>query len=185
MGLVSYSECVATSNCSLGVGVDFYWYGKGPVALPGRDGIAAAVDALMAAVDSPARRWNMYNKAFTRREFTKRLEAASRGELVPVDQVKPVEDPDAEWLFEIRWADLALQEQRQGEALSRHITIEARLYHAEPLSLGVVAIGLHAHEKAIVEDDPKATRQAQDLEIHEAIVRYNDGLASRWGISTG
>lgn len=170
------------SNCSKGLPVDFYWYG-----CDDPDGhLAAANAALMVAIDGPTRRWNPYNSAMVRAEFRGRLRLAAEGRLVPVEQVKPIDQiagAQAADLYEIRWRDLAITEQEGG--VVRYLNIEVRLLHAEPVRLGVAAVGLHAHEKLVFPGDAARTKMAQDDEIREALRRYNEGFASAWGALHG
>lgn len=155
-----------TSNCSLGVPLTYYWHDCSDP-----DGhLEAAVSALWEVVSSPtARRWNPYAAAMAKAEFRNRLKAAQRGELKPVDQVKAM-DPDDE-LFEIRWVGLTVTEHDPDSGTNVFLDIEVRLLHAEPAALGVCAIGLHAHQKVVVDGDKVETRRLQDVEIAIAVGR--------------
>lgn len=75
-----------------------------------------------------------------------------------------------------RWNPYAeVYAQREFRSRLRHRAVQVRLLHVEPLELGVVAVGLHAHEKQVIPGDPRKTRQLQDAEIVEAVRIY--GLA--------
>jgi hypothetical protein len=138
--------------------------------------IAAITDVLMAVVKAPTdRRWNPYAEVMARSEFRKRLEAASRGELVPVDHVKSIEHPLAAEMFEIRWQDINVTKVDDHGGM-RFDTVHVRLLHAEPGCLGVTALALRAHEKLIVPDDSRATREAQDAEIAGATLVLEKAL---------
>lgn len=127
----------------------------------------------MYVVKAPAnRRWNPYAEVYAQREFRSRLLAASRGQLVPVDHVKSIDHPLASEMFEIRWQHVRVTEAGDDGRL-RHRAVQVRLLHVEPLELGVVAVGLHAHEKQVIPGDPRKTRQLQDVEIVEAARIYS------------
>lgn len=104
-----------------------------------------------------------------------------RGELVPVDEIKPVSDGRAA-LFEIRWSGVAVTESEEGGQV-RHAEIEVRMIHTEPEGLGLAAVGLHAHEKRVVPGDPAATHAAQDREIEVAERCYYAGVRALWGLA--
>jgi|GEM_PF-1041366 len=159
------------SNCSSALPVDLYWHAR-----PDEDRLSehvdAMTDALMDVVTAPAeRRWNPYNETMARREFRHRLVEASRGALAPVDHVKSIEHPLAAEMFEVRWQNVRVTE-AQADGRVRHRDVQVRLLHAEPQALGVVAVGLHAHEKLVVPGDARATRAAQDTEIAHAAAVY-------------
>lgn len=165
------------SVCSMGLPVDFYWH-----ACEDDRHIDAAADVLMAAVDGPSRVWSPYAKIMARREFVKRLETAARGELVPVDHVKAIDEGSRQQidLFEIRWQGIPVTEINNGR--QEHKTVLARLLHAEPPSLPDAAVGLHAHEKVFF-DDSKTTRDAQDQEISTAINMYRVIERNGWNFT--
>jgi hypothetical protein len=165
-----------TSNCSIGVRVDFYWH---DCRDPGGH-VEAAVAALWEAVDAPERRWNPFRRAMVLAEFRGRLKLAQAGELKPIDHVKEIGEGDV--LFEIRWPHVGVS-QVNGAGEVEHVDIEVRLLHAEPVELSVCAVGLHAHEKAIFPGDRRRTRDAQDAEIAVAIQRYHSGVATQWGVA--
>lgn len=164
-----------TSNCSLGVRVDFYWHDCASA-----DGhLDAAEDALFESVSqSESRRWNPHTEAMARAEFRDRLEAAERGELKPIDEVKEIGEGSV--LFEIRWLDLPVTDQDPSGTI-RHSHTDVRLYHAEPVQLSLCALGLHAAEKPHGLAD-RDVRDLQDAAIAEALRRYWEGEGSRWGL---
>ncbi|UZN02679.1 hypothetical protein [Cellulomonas sp. S1-8] len=164
-----------SSSSSGGLPVDVFWH-----AIPDRHLLSEHVDAitevLMDVVTAPAgRRWNPYNATMARREFRHRLVEASRGALTPLDHVKSIEHPLAAEMFEVRWQHVRVTEERPDGRL-RHRDAQVRLLHAEPGALGVVALGLHAHEKVVVPGDARATRAAQDAEIVRATSVYATAL---------
>jgi hypothetical protein len=166
-----------TSNCSLGVPVDFYWYG----CTDSRH-IEAAINALMHAIDLPGRTWNPYLKASARSEFKRRLITASQGRLKPIEQVKSINDHPSAPLFEIRWQHIRVMEPAAAGDGGHGHDVCVRLLHCEPLNLGVVAIGLHAHEKALIPASHHRIREEQDAEILKAERLYHEGRPTNWGI---
>ena len=171
---------VRSSNCTLDVDVDFYWHVTASSAEV--DQIEQAVDALWDAIRRPGqRRWSPYASAHVRSEFRDRLVVAASGGLRPHDEVKPVGNEQAA-LFEIRWVDIDVIDLDERMEPVEYRTVGARLYHSEPLVLSVAAVGLHAHEKVIVDGDDRETHRLQDLEIAVAEVLYFQGIGSRWGI---
>ena len=154
--------------------VDLYWH----ACVEPEDHVAAATAAVFRALGRPGRRWNPFAERMVLAEIRGRLRAAARGELRPVDQVKPIGERDA--LFEIRWLDIPVTEVAP-DGSSRHSTTGARLLHAEPLALSVCAVGLHAHEKPHGQDDATA-RARQDAEIRVALDRYHAGVGTLWGL---
>ena len=169
------------SNCSVGVPVDFYWWNcndPDPVAH-----IEENVSALWEAIRAPGRRlWNPYNTATVKGEFRQRLKRAAAGNLRPIDEVKPMDPAADSSLFEIRWNTINTVERVDG-APARFATARARLIHAEPLEPGVLcAVGLHAHEKVVFDNDPKATRDAQDREVEFARAREAQCALAGWPV---
>jgi len=163
-----------TSNCSLGVLVDFYWHACPRTA----DHMEAALSALWAALQRPERRWNPWTSSMIKAELRDRLRVAAQGGLKPVDEVKRIGEGDV--LFEIRWLDLAVTDVDGKGDLLHHAT-GLRLLHAEPLALSVCAVGLHAHEKPHSQD-ASVVREAQDREIDVALDRYHAGVGSLWNL---
>ena len=109
----------------------------------------------MGAIKAPAnRRWNLYLEKMNRACFKKRLEKAAQGELYPPEELKSLRGNDV--LFEIRWSQGEIS---VNEVNRVGIPVEVRLIHAQPSDqLGRCILGLHAHEKVIVNGDPVATK---------------------------
>lgn len=172
---MSVADNSSRSNACLDLPADFYWYGGGNGTA--QEHISLAVNALMAAIKEPAnRRWNPYLETFNRALFRKRLEKAARGKLYPPEELKSLRGDDV--LFEIRWRDIQV-----NEANRLGIHVEVRLIHAQPYDqLGRCILGLHAHEKVIIEGDPAATKAAQDAEIDIAERRFISGYRTCWGV---
>lgn len=155
--------------------MDFYWH---DCPDPQRH-IEAAVDALWAAMQGPARRWNPWTERMVKAEFRDRLNVAAAGCLKPVDEVREI--GEGRVLFEIRWLEIPVTDVDEGGTV-RHSTTQARLLHAEPVELSVCAVGLHAHEKTVF-PDAGLTRAAQEAEIAVALTRYHQGIGHLWGIT--
>lgn len=167
------------SNACLRLPVDFYWYGGGDGTQ--KQHIALAVEALMAALRKrPDRRWSPFNERYTRTEFRKRLEKAACGDLQPPEEIKSLRAGDI--LFEIRWAGIPVHE-CPPTGSERHTTAEVRLIHAQPYDeLGLCVLGLHAHEKAIIDGDAQATKRLQDYQIDLAEQLFSSGRSTCWGV---
>lgn len=121
-----------------------------------------------------------YNEAITRADFKKRLEKAARGGLQPPGEIKSLRAGDI--LFEIRWAGIPVHE-RPPTGLEHHTTAEVRLIHAQPYDeLGLCVLGLHAHEKAIIDGDAQATKRLQDYQIDLAEQLFYSGRSTCWGV---
>ena len=175
MEVMSVADNSSRSNACLDLPADFYWYGGGNGTA--QEHISLAVNALMAAIKKPAnRRWNIYLEKMNRALFKKRLERAAQGKLYPPEELKSLRGKDV--LFEIRWRDIQVNEvDRLG------IPVEVRLIHAQPFDqLGRCILGLHAHEKVIIEGDPAATKAAQDAEIDNAEHLLTSGYPTHWGV---
>ena len=165
------------SNACRGRRVDFYWYGGGNGTA--QEHITLAVEALMGAIKAPAnRRWNLYLEKMNRACFKKRLEKAAQGELYPPEELKSLRGNDV--LFEIRWSQGEIS---VNEVNRVGIPVEVRLIHAQPSDqLGLCILGLHAHEKVIIEGNPTATKAAQDAEIDKAEHLLTSGYSTNWGV---
>ena len=177
MEFMSVADNSSRSNVCLDLPVDFYWYGGGNGTA--QEHISLAVKALMAASKAPAnRRWNPYLDKINRAHFKKRLERAAKGKLYPPEELKSLRGDDV--LFEIRWAGGEIS---VNEVNRIGIQVEVRLIHAQPFDqLGLCILGLHAHEKMIVNGDPVATKAAQDAEIDIAECRLTSGYSTHWGV---
>jgi hypothetical protein len=165
------------SRCSSGASVVFSW-------APPRtssDDIESAVDALLTAITTPGRRWNMWTRNAARSEFRKRLQAAQRGELVPVDHVKRLGRGSSVDMYEIRWQDITVHAVDQSGELY-YPTILARLLHAEPPEFPDHFAGLYAHEKQIGATGAE-TEDLQNAAIDEAIKVFWRFEPTTWGIT--
>lgn len=167
------------SRCSGPGTPTFRWYGY-PVCMPGDDNVQVAVNRLLEAVSGGDRVWNPYAKGLVRSEFKKRIEKAERGQLVPVDEVKPVEVWNPPPLYEIRWPDIHVTE-RSKDGIQTYLTVQVRMYHSEPAQEPEFFIGHHVHEKRLDVDDINA---AQQEEIQAAVKWYALGEPENWGIAT-
>nr|WP_300338189.1 hypothetical protein [Actinomyces sp.] len=167
------------SNACLGVLVDFYWRGGGDATQ--EEHIALAVEALMSALKAqPYRLWNPYNERLIRAEFKNTLLKAVEGKLQPPGEIKALRGGDI--LFEIRWTDINVHE-RPPAGPDRHTKSEVRLIHAQPYAeLGLCVLGLHAHEKKIIPDDARATKNLQDDQIDIAERIFHSERSTHWGV---
>ena len=179
MEVMSVADNSSRSNACLGLPADFYWYGGGSGTA--QEHINLAVAALMAALKEPMnRRWNPYQETMIRANFRKRLEKAAQGKLRPPGELKSLRGDVI--LFEIRWRDIDVREVNPS-GIDSYAQVEVRLIHAQPYDqLGLCILGLHAHEKVIVEGDPAATKAAQDAEIGIAESLLNSGYSTCWGV---
>jgi len=177
MEFMSVADDSSRSNACRGRRVDFYWYGGGNGTA--QEHITLAVEALMGAIKAPEnRRWNPYQEALIRAKFKKRLEKAAEGKLYPPEELKSLRGKDV--LFEIRWSQGEIS---VNEVNRVGIPVEVRLIHAQPYDqLGRCILGLHAHEKVIIEGDPAETKAAQDAEIDIAERRFISGYRTCWGV---
>ena len=177
MEFMSVADDSSRSNACRGRRVDFYWYGGGNGTA--QEHITLAVEALMGAIKAPEnRRWNPYQEALIRAKFKKRLEKAAEGKLYPPEELKSLRGEDV--LFEIRWSQGEIS---VNEVNRVGIPVEVRLIHAQPYDqLGRCILGLHAHEKVIIEGDPAATKAAQDAEIDKAEHLLISGYRTHWGV---
>lgn len=114
-----------------------------------------------------------------RSEFTNVLTRATRGELKPIDEVKPVDIANPPPMYELRWQDIAVTNRDATGALT-HSTVVVRLYHSEPDEAPGYFVGHHAHEKDVATAD---VRGAQNDEIATALGWYQHGKDSLWGIA--
>mgnify|MGYP001691220251 FL=1 len=176
---MSVADNSSRSNACLDLPADFYWYGGGNGTA--QQHISLAVNALMAAIKAPMnRRWNPYQETMIRATFRKRLEKAAQGKLRPPGELKSLRGDVV--LFEIRWRDIDVREVNPS-GIDSYAQVEVRLIHAQPSDqLGRCILGLHAHEKVIIEGNPTATKAAQDAEIDIAECRLTSGYSTNWGV---
>ena len=179
MEVMSVADNSSRSNACLDLPADFYWYGGGSGTA--QEHINLAVAALMAALKEPMnRRWNPYQETMIRANFRKRLEKAAQGKLRPPGELKSLRGDVI--LFEIRWRDIDVREVNPS-GIDSYAQVEVRLIHAQPYDqLGLCILGLHAHEKVIIEGDPAATKAAQDAEIDIAEHLLISGYPTHWGV---
>ena len=178
MEVMSVADNSSRSNACLGLPADFYWYGGGNRTA--QEHINLAVAALMAAIKEPMnRRWNPYQEAMIRASFRKRLKNAAEGKLRPPGELKSLRGGAT--LFEIRWRDIDVREVNPS-GIDSYAQVEVRLIHAQPEQLDLCILGLHAHEKVIVNGDPTATKAAQDAEIDKAEYLLISGYSTCWGV---
>lgn len=176
---MSVADNSSRSYACLDLPADFYWHDGGNGTA--QEHISLAVNALMAAIKEPRnRRWNPYQEAMIRASFRKRLENAAEGKLRPPGELKSLRGGAT--LFEIRWRDINVREVNPLGHES-YAQVEVRLIHAQPFEkLGRCILGLHAHEKVIIEGDPLATKAAQDAEINIAEHLLISGYRTCWGV---
>lgn len=168
------------SNVCSRLPVDFYWVDN-PAEDESRH-ISQAVDALFEAISAPGvRLWSPYNAPLVRAQFKNRIEKATRGELEPPDELKPVSDGRLP-LYEVRWSGIAVRERSVDGGPDSYFHVEARLLHGEPDELGLCFIGLHAHEKQYW-GTPAEIKQAQNAEIEIAATVYVTAAPRRWGVT--
>ncbi|UQN30637.1 hypothetical protein [Brachybacterium kimchii] len=169
-----------SSNATGGLRVDVYWLSCS--SSEEREHVAAAVDALFEAIrGSGTRLWSPYSKAYVRATFKKRIEKASRGELRPRSELKPVSDGRVP-LYEIRWSDIDVLERPEEGADEAHRKVSVRLLHGEPAKLGVCIVGIRAHEKFVAGTDGE-NKRAQDREIEQALAEYLRLEAAGWPVT--
>lgn len=141
--------------------------------------LAKVVNLLDEVVFGPPERMrNPYLVGDARGQFKQKLKAAVDGKLIPVDEVKPVGFSLTSPLFEIRWVEIRVHE-RLPDGTSEFKSVHVRLYHAEPDAVQGLAVGLHAHEKALFDDDSD-TVAAQDREIQIAAGLYGSLRYRHW-----
>jgi len=165
----------APSRCSCGSPIEFRWFGY-PTAEAGLD-LDTATDAFITSISPEGRVWNPYALRMVRAEFRDRIKTAARGELEPVDEVKPVDIRNPPPLYEIRWQGIHVTDQIDGQL--HHTTALVRMYHSEPASIPEYFVGHHVHEKLVDVDDISGTQQAE-IEIAKRF--FDSGESSNWGI---
>lgn len=146
------------SNCSKGLKVDVYW--RECAAVTEAEHVEEMTQELMRILKRPAqRRWSPFTEPLVRAKIRERRDAASNGILVPTDEVKVLrggrEVPGTEErIYEIRWTDLMVAEDRSDTGVVTSHTTGLRLFYSEPSALGYCMLGLVGHEK--VAGDPSA-----------------------------
>ena len=163
----------------MGKPVIFYW----------RQGVAGlhvecAIENLMKAIQRSDRVATPYVDANHRAQFKRRLLDATRGRLTASERETPVKEiqrPEAR-LFEIRWQDILVDDRDPVSWLVKpQRPALVRLYYLEPATTRWV-VGLHAHEKVVIEGDDEATRRLQDDEIEVAVVRATSQASEGWAV---
>lgn len=168
----------APSRCSARSPITFRWYGF-PSCAEGDD-VRTAVDVLFASIAGGDRVWNPFAEQMARSEFKRRIEKAERGELRPVDEVKPVDVSNPPPLYEIRWQGIHVTG-RRSDGVQYFADAKVRLYHSEPTTVPTHFVGHHAHEKDLSAVDVNA---AQQQEIRTALGWHYQGISSTWGIAS-
>ena len=163
-----------------GQAVAFYW--RYEPSQDEEDHIKAAVEALIKAADGNDRRIssNPYLLAGAKGAFRSRLKDLTRGGLEPIEEVRALRRPRSP-LFEVRWQNVRGRT-KTDDGTYTHADILLRMIFAEPPELGDAALGLHAHEKIVVEGDEQDTRHLQDMEIDHAERLYEEGEERYWGV---
>ena len=163
-----------------GQAVAFYW--RYEPSQDEEDHIKAAVEALIKAADGDDRRVssNPFLLADAKGAFISRLKRLTRGGLEPIEEVRALRRPRSP-LFEVRWQNVRGRTKTDGGTYT-HTDILLRMIFAEPPELGDAALGLHAHEKIVVEGDEQETRCLQDVEIDHAACLYEEGDECHWDV---
>lgn len=163
-----------------GQAVNFYW--RYEPSQDEEDHIKAAVEALVKAADGDDRRVssNPFLLADAKGRFRSRLKLLTRGGLKPVEEVRALKRPRSP-LFEVRWQNVRGRT-KTDDGTYTHADILLRMIFAEPPELGDAALGLHAHEKIVVEGDKQETKRLQDMEIDHAARLYEEGDECHWGV---
>lgn len=167
----------APSRCSGGQAVGFRWYGFPTCEAAEDKDLEVATEAFFTALDSPGRVWNPHSRTMAKMEFQRRVQKAGRGELEPLDEVKPVDEKNPPPLYEIRWQTIGVTTRVDG--VTKHAQTIVRLYHSEPTGVPTHFVGHHIHEKLISDD----TWSAQNAEIEIAKAFYHAGESTLWGIA--
>lgn len=163
----------------MGKPVIFYW----------RQGIAGlhidcAIEDLLRAIQKPDRVATPYADADHRAQFKRRLRDATRGRLVVSEgetPVKEIQRPEAR-LFEIRWQDILVDDRDPVSWLVKpRRPALVRLYYLEPATTRWV-VGLHTHEKVVIDGDEEETRRLQDDEIDVAVERATGQASEGWAV---
>ena len=163
-----------------GQAVDFYW--RYEPSQDEEDHIKAAVEALVKAADGDDRRVssNPFLLADAKGAFISHLKRLTRGGLEPIEEVRALKRPRSS-LFEVRWQNVRCRT-KTDEGTYAHTYILLRMIFAEPPELGDAALGLHAHEKIVVEGNEQETRRLQDMEIDRAEHLYEEEGECHWGV---
>lgn len=163
------------SVCCSGASVSYFWRGSAR----GRHVEQTVFSAKQALKDSGAE-LNPIQEADFEAQIEDRLSLAQDGELIPVDHVKTIRRKPAIEMFEIRWTDVSVNRRDRVSGLVAQEIAHVRLYYIEEGFNWVV--GVHIHEKVIIEEDEQATLDLQDVEIDEAIHFVEDHRDGWWGV---
>jgi hypothetical protein len=125
--------------------------------------------------------WEPRHWAIVKSEFKSLLKRATAGSLKPVTHVKDIDRAAKEFVFEIRHDFQVVEIDANGNKTHRKTRV--RLYITEPPAHPDHVIGLHLHEKVVVDGDNDETNRLQNIEIDAAVARYNRGRANNWGIT--
>lgn len=142
----------------------YHWFGSGMGSSP-----VAAFQTLIAHDLI-----NDLNQRYLLTEFRSLMQRLQRGVLRPVDEVTRIKRASEVPLYELRI-------NFEANAEGRHLY---RIYHFEQSDLGSLVVGLHMHRKLIF-GNRELTRLAQNLEIENAMRRFEFGREQNWGLPRG
>lgn len=163
------------SVCCSGAPVSYYWkYGT-----PGHH-VEQTVSATRKALESSRIELNPIQEADFEAQIEDRLMLAQSGSLIPVDHVKTVRRNPSIEMFEIRWTDISVNRRELASGLISQGVAHVRLYYIEEGLTWIV--GVHVHEKVIIEEDEQATADLQNVEIDEALHFAEDHRDEWWGV---
>lgn len=113
-------------------------------------------------------------------EIEDRLELAECGGLKPVEHVKRIQRSPEVDMFEIRWNHIMVMEQDLVSGGYRDAEALIRLYYFEQGEPWVV--GLHLHEKMIIDGDEAETARLQNIQIDQARKCFEECQDTGWGV---
>ena len=164
------------SVCCSGDSVSYYWRN----GAPGRHVEQTVLDSKQALTCSGVE-LNPIQEADFEAQIEDRLTLAQDGSLIPVDHVKTIQRNPSIEMFEIRWTDISVNRRDRVSGLISQGIAHVRLYYIEEGFAWIV--GVHVHEKVIIEGDEEATIELQNVEIDEAIHFVQDHRSEWWGVS--
>lgn len=161
------------SICCSGGQNEFYW--RETLSASAEDHISEAVDAVMNALSTPTRRWNMWTTRARRGEIRDLIEAACEGEAVPTQHVKSLRGGIGN-LFELRYQDIPVTDEVDGSIA--YSNTNARINHLEPVRFINGFIGINAYEKP----KDETGKSIQDGMIDWAAVYAEAHEDVEWGV---